>query len=70
MVGKTVNYSVRFWGIHAADISAAYTDTIFQEQLAVKIQFSTHTTPLASRFFFVENSYTTIINSNNQRTAP
>ena len=67
MVGKTVNYSVRFWGIHSADISATYIDTIFQEQLAVKIHFITHTTSLASQFFFVENSYTTIINSNNHK---
>ncbi len=63
-LSKTVQYSVNFWGFHTADIVATYTDTVFQEQDAVKIHYSTTTTPIASRFFFVENSYTTIIHKN------
>ena len=48
----TIHYSVDLWGIHAADIITTYTDTIFQKKPAIKIEFTTTTTPLISQFFY------------------
>ena len=67
LFGKTILYSVEFWGIHSADITTTYTDTTFDDFAAIKIHFTTNTTPLVSKLFFVENTYTTIISKENKR---
>ena len=62
---KEFNYEVSIFGVYCADIKINYTDTIFNNQNALKIEYETKTRQEIEYFFFIDNKYTSIINIDN-----
>ena len=62
---KEFNYEVSIFGVYCADIKINYTDTIFNNQNALKIEYETKTRREIEYFFFIDNKYTSIINIDN-----
>ena len=62
---KEFNYEVSIFGVYCADIKINYTDTIFNNQNALKIEYETKTRREIEYLFFIDNKYTSIINIDN-----
>ena len=65
LFSKEYNYEVSIFGVYCADIKINYSDTIFNNQNALKINYETKTRKEIDYFFFIDNKYTSIINIEN-----
>lgn len=58
------NYKINMFGINMADCKVVYSDTVLNNQDALKVQYSVKTNQLINRIFKVNNEYTIILNRN------
>ena len=65
LFSKQFEYEVSIFGVYCADITINYTDTIYNKQQAIKIEYKTTTRDKFEYFFFIDNKYTAIINKKN-----
>ena len=65
LFSKQYEYEVSIFGVNCADIYINYIDTLYNNQEAIKIEYKTKTKKVIEYFFFVENTYTSIINKYN-----
>jgi len=61
-------YSVRMWGIPVATVEMYGTDSTYNDIPARFVYFSTKTSPLTSKIFFVDNQYTLWVDPIDHRT--
>jgi len=61
------NYKIKYFGLYAADCSISINDTIFNNISSKKINFSVQTKPFFNFLFPINNHYSIILNSNNNR---
>ncbi len=65
LFSKQYEYEVSILGVNCAEIYINYIDTLYNNQEAIKIEYKTKTKKAIEYFFFVENTYTSIINKYN-----
>ena len=65
LLSKQFEYEVSIFGVYCADVTINYTDTLYNNQEAIKIEYNTQTRKEIEYFFFIDNVYTSIINKNN-----
>jgi hypothetical protein len=58
------NYKINMFGINMANCKVVYSDTVLNNQDALKVQYSVKTNQLINRIFKVNNEYTIILNRN------